>query len=181
LTIEVIAVYLASSIKLRRFVAPMSASALAALLLSIGEDYRFGPLTAVDSARVNFRLDMSRSLSRHYYPREDYRTPAELVNERSTPEDIVITTAQPASLYLDRLNYLYRNRADGTFVGLGEAAGPDPWRQPGNPLASGTTSGRPMAIPVQRDQSGCNARVPKATAVVQQALHAKPREINGPR
>lgn len=90
--------------------------------VALADDYDFRHLAMVDSADINYRTVYNTQKTFHLFNRMDFRTPAEYVNERKGPDDIVIASVRPAHHYLDRLDYFYvdsRNRELPGIVACG--------------------------------------------------------------
>lgn len=80
---------------------------LPVLLFMIGEDFSPAHLWTIDQARVNFRMNQSEKVAAHYYERYDFRTPAEYINERFAPGDLIVNALTPVSFYLKPVSYNY--------------------------------------------------------------------------
>ena len=91
--------------------------------MGLTEDFSWAHLTHADSARWNYRLPYGEALTDHYYPRQDFRTPAQYVNRAARPDDRVITTKLAVAYYLERTDYVYWNYRWGEFAGLSCEAG----------------------------------------------------------
>jgi len=87
----------------------------ASFLLFLSEDFNLNHLFNIDSKNINYRIGMNRELTSHYYPRWDFRTPAEFINKNIQLNDIVIINEQINSYYLDRLDYIYRDYRGKNF------------------------------------------------------------------
>ncbi|MGB7755473.1 MAG: hypothetical protein WBL23_05375 [Salinisphaera sp.] len=92
-------------------------------LVGLTEDFGWTHLVHIDRVAQNYRLNESPQLSEHYYARFDFRTPAEFVNLRLKPTDIVVITRVTIAHYLDRTDYFYRNYRDGEFASISCDAG----------------------------------------------------------
>jgi len=95
---------------------------MAGSYVALADDYDFRHLAMIDSAEINYRTVYDTPKTFHLFNRMDFRTPAEYVNERMGPDDIVITSVRPAHYYLDRLDYFYidsRNRELPGIVACG--------------------------------------------------------------
>jgi hypothetical protein len=100
-------------IKLRGKVKHIAFSVGLILLLSISEDYNFRHLVNIDSEEVNFRINYNYQKTRHFYPRYDVRTPAEVINKHVQADDLVIINEINLEYYLNKLDYIfidYRSR-----------------------------------------------------------------------
>ncbi|MFC3104842.1 ArnT family glycosyltransferase [Salinisphaera aquimarina] len=91
--------------------------------MGLTEDFGWAHLIHVDSTKWNYRLPYGEALTAHYYPREDFRTPAQYVNRHAGPQDLVVTTKPVATYYLDRTDYVYWNYSWGEFAGISCDAG----------------------------------------------------------
>lgn len=101
--------------------------------LGLTEDFGWAHMTHADSMKWNYRLPYSEALTDHYYPREDFRTPAQYVNQNVRDVDLVITTKLVVPYYLDRTDYVYWNYRWGEFAGIScEAGRQERWS--GSPL-----------------------------------------------
>lgn len=89
-----------------------------AILAVVGftEDFGWAHMMHIDSVKWNYRLPLNWALTAHYYPRRDYRTPAEYVNRRASPNAVIITTAFPVAYYLKRTDYMYINFRSSSFA-----------------------------------------------------------------
>jgi hypothetical protein len=92
-------------------------------LVGLTEDFGWAHMVHVDRMAWNYRLPLDQALTEHYYRRWDNRTPAEFVNHRVQPEDVIITTQLPVAYYLKRTDYVYRNFHDSEFAALSCDAG----------------------------------------------------------
>ena len=82
----------------------------------ISEDIGYDHLVHIDTARINFRKGFTKTEKIHYYPRWDSRSPSEIVNKKSTPDDIIITNDQISDFYLNRLDFIYENYKANDFI-----------------------------------------------------------------
>ncbi len=90
---------------------------IASLFIAIlSEDIGYDHLVHIDSARINFRKGFTKAEKIHYYPRWDSRSPSEIVNKESTPDDIIITNDQISDFYLNRLDFIYENYKANDFI-----------------------------------------------------------------
>jgi len=76
-------------------------------LFSLSEDFELNHLINIDKKEINYRMTYDVSKTYHYYPRIDVKTPAEVINLNSKPDDIIITCMIATDYYLKRLNYFY--------------------------------------------------------------------------
>lgn len=89
------------------------------------DDFSLRHILSVDERDINYRINYDDKRAAHYYPRYDYRTPAEYINSNRSDGDIVIILDSPFEYYLDHLDYVYvdsehtefraRSRASGTI------------------------------------------------------------------
>jgi hypothetical protein len=84
-------------------------------IIFISEDFRYNHLVNIDSKEINFRLVYNETLTDHYYPRWDTKTPSEFIKNNSKPEDIIISNQSQIDYYLNRLDYMYINYTEGRF------------------------------------------------------------------
>ncbi|HET7313356.1 hypothetical protein [Salinisphaera sp.] len=115
--VAITAVYtlLARSIRSR----PKRGLALGAALLALvvtTEDFGWAHLIHIDTANWNYRLSLNQALSDHYYPRWDYRSPAQYVNQRAHANDVIIVASQAVAYYLKRTDYVYWDFRWGEFA-----------------------------------------------------------------
>ena len=80
-------------------------------------DFSLYHLLNINSREVHFRTIYKPSQATIYFFRNDYVTPAEVINDNMSDSDLVITTQAPIEYYLKRLDYYYRNYKDGEFTG----------------------------------------------------------------
>ena len=92
-------------------------------LVGATEDFSWSHLIHMSSPEWNYRLPFDQTVSNHYYPRLDHRTPAEYTNRRARPNDVIITTTLPVAYYLKRTDYVYRNFGDKEFAAISCDAG----------------------------------------------------------
>jgi hypothetical protein len=85
-------------------------------LVGLTEDFGWAHMMHIDSMAWNYRLPLGKALTEHYYPRRDYRTPAEFVNRRARPKDVIIITSSSIAYYLKRTDYVYRNFRNSEFA-----------------------------------------------------------------
>jgi hypothetical protein len=87
------------------------------LYLFISEDFKANHLFNIDSKEINFKDGFNKKQSGMYYYREDYETPAEIINKNLKKDDIVISTQETIEYYLNRLDYFYKPFNDSEFWG----------------------------------------------------------------
>jgi len=93
------------------------------IFLLISEDFKLNHLLNIDSKEINFRINFSLAEKVHYYPRWDTRTPAEMINNNASSDDLIITNEQVNDFYLKRLDYVYidyRGKLQGVSVDQGK-------------------------------------------------------------
>ncbi len=83
--------------------------------LFVSEDFSPKHLFNIDNDKVNFRIGNNIMVKRHYYPRWDERSAAEIINEHEKPDDIVISNEISADYYLNKLDYFFLEYKDGDF------------------------------------------------------------------
>ncbi len=86
---------------------------LLGLFMLWSEDYSLRHLLHIDTFEYNYR--QSARDADHFYAREDYRSPAQYINEQLQPQDVVVSAVVPASWYLQRQDYHYSNFQSGEF------------------------------------------------------------------
>lgn len=79
-------------------------------------DFNIKHIIDIDDKDYNFRMVYDESKIRHYYPRQDIRTPCEVVNREAKKNDIVITDEFNIEYYLDKHDYIYVNHNNPNFV-----------------------------------------------------------------
>lgn len=79
------------------------------------EDYNINHLINIDNPQINFRIEMTKQLRDHFYPRWDSKTAALIINKEKENGDLIISDEQISEYYLDRLDYLYRNYTSNDF------------------------------------------------------------------
>jgi len=92
-------------------------------LLYISDDHVFSYLNNIDSKEINFKIGFTAERRFHLRNRLDFLTPAEYINERLTPSDLVVTAIRPVDYYLNRLDYYYITPEDSEFKGVSACAG----------------------------------------------------------
>jgi hypothetical protein len=77
------------------------------------EDFNLEQVRNVSSKEMNFRMGRYTGLASHWYPRADFETPAQYVNEAYVEGDIVVIDYSPISQYLEIpfINYLSPDHA----------------------------------------------------------------------
>jgi hypothetical protein len=77
-------------------------------LFLVSEDFSPRHLINVSSQELNFRLGGYDRLAVHWYPRFDFKTPAEYVNRSRAEEDVVVTDQIVSAHYLKKpyVNYV---------------------------------------------------------------------------
>ena len=83
--------------------------------LFVSEDFSPKHLFKIDNEKVNFRIGNNIMVKRHYYPRWDERSAAEIINEHEKQDDIVISNEISADYYLNKLDYFFLDYKDGDF------------------------------------------------------------------
>ena len=92
--------------------------------LYIFEDYNFKHIINVQAAEINFRQNYSMPKYMQYYPRKDYRTPGEYINNNLKSGDVVVSIYVPVvAHYLDQLDYMFWYKNEEEFVGLSACDG----------------------------------------------------------
>ena len=86
-------------------------------------DFSIYHLINIDSKEVHFRTIYKPDQATVYFFRNDYVTPAEVINKKMSQSDITITTQAPIEYYLKRLDYYYRDYTDGEFSGRSRLGG----------------------------------------------------------
>jgi hypothetical protein len=76
-------------------------------LFVFAEDFRVAHLIHINDPPYRFRTAYSQELSTHYYPRKDYRSAAEYVNQHAGSSDSVIAFDLPLPHYLKRTSAIF--------------------------------------------------------------------------
>lgn len=76
-------------------------------LFFLSEDFNLNHFINIDKKEINYRMNFDVQKTIHFYPRKDFKTPAEIINQNSKPNDIIITCMLPTDYYLKRLDYVY--------------------------------------------------------------------------
>ena len=87
------------------------------LILILSKDYNFKHLSSIDSIEASFRINYPGKLAETYYFKEDYESPAKVIKENMSNDDLIITTVAPIEYYLPKLDYYYRSYKDNEFEG----------------------------------------------------------------
>jgi hypothetical protein len=85
------------------------------LCFAATEDFQPRHLIRIDSADINFRVDMSAALAAHYYPRADVRAVAEWMAAHRRPGDAVITGIPNLAPYYADFDYFFLDEEDGRY------------------------------------------------------------------
>ena len=88
------------------------------LILVISGDSNLKHLFKIDSKEINYRTEFTYAQQRHYYPRWDTRTPAEIINKNSKSGDVIITNHQVNAYYLNKCDYVYVDYRSIRFGGV---------------------------------------------------------------
>lgn len=83
----------------------------------VSSDFAFDHLVKIDSHDANYRIGYSIHRARQYYPRMDFRGPAEYVNEYADEADSIIVSSVVYSQYLDNPGSVYLDKSDGRYSG----------------------------------------------------------------
>ena len=94
-----------------------------AFFVIFSSDYSINHLVNIDTKEIHFRTIYNHERATIYFFRNDYVTPAEVINKNMNDSDIVVTTQAPIEYYLKRLDYYYRNYKDGEFTGRSRLGG----------------------------------------------------------
>jgi hypothetical protein len=86
------------------------------IYLILSDDFSLKHMINIDSKEYNFRMVYDVNKTRHYYPRWDVKTPAEIVNKESKEDDIIIIDEFNVEYYLNRFNYAYVNYNNADFT-----------------------------------------------------------------
>ncbi len=84
-------------------------------LLLTTEDFSFFRLMNIGKAEVNYRMNVTKDVASHYYLRDDFKAPAEYINEQWRPGDIIINMALPAAFYLTPNSYVFYDQKSTKF------------------------------------------------------------------
>jgi hypothetical protein len=79
------------------------------------EDFAPRHIAQIDSAKVNFRVDMSLALKAHYYPRDDMRRAAQWLSQNTSSGDVVLTGIPNLAEYDARIDYFYMTLDDERY------------------------------------------------------------------
>jgi hypothetical protein len=107
-----------SLIRSRNAVRPMPLLVTMALPLACfgaTEDFQPRHVAAIDSAKINFRLDVSPAVAAHYYPRSDMRLVGAWLAANIEPGDVVITGIPNLDQYYDRFDYFFLDEDDARY------------------------------------------------------------------
>lgn len=97
---------------------------LVLLLAFNSNEYGIKHLSGIASQETNFRVNYSKNMKMHYYPREDYRTPAEYINENRAENDKVVQLVPVVDAYMiDKPDYYYTDYKFGEFTVLSACRG----------------------------------------------------------
>jgi hypothetical protein len=91
------------------------AAALPLACFGATEDFQPRHVAQIDSAKINFRLDVSPAVAAHYYPRSDMRSVGEWLAANTRPGDVVITGIPNLDQYYSRFDYFYLDRDDARY------------------------------------------------------------------
>jgi hypothetical protein len=97
--------------------------ALPLVLLACSEDFFVRHVLDVSAAELNFRTGRFERLQHHWYGRFDYESPADFVNDRYRPGDVVVTDAIVSSHYLEPEFTNYVSKEHGRFRGMSRERG----------------------------------------------------------
>lgn len=118
ITLVVLLEYVSGIISRRFFNGANMAYILLALVGSymfLSEDYLYNHLSEIESYDTNFRVNYSSNVQEHYYTRYDYKTASTYINDNAEISDIVITTEETTTYYLDRVDYLFKSTSNRTY------------------------------------------------------------------
>jgi hypothetical protein len=113
-----------SMTRLAKFVSPNPLKFSLVLLtlmisfFSIVEDFSINHMKKIDSKEVNFRMNYKQRIARHFYPRRDYNSPALVINDEISSEDIVISTLTPVDFYIKRIDYIFIDKKSKRLPGV---------------------------------------------------------------
>gem|GEM_PF-935750 len=93
------------------------AAALPLACFGATEDFQPRHLAGIDSARINFRLDVSPAVAAHYYPRSDMRMVGEWLAANTRPGDVVINGIPNLDQYYSRFDYFFLDEDDARYEG----------------------------------------------------------------
>ena len=88
------------------------------MLFITSEDYSIKHMFNIDKKEFNYRTVYDWPTKGHFIYREDYRSPAEIINNNVANDDIVISTLLVPDYYLNKLDYQYRNYKNREFMGV---------------------------------------------------------------
>jgi hypothetical protein len=105
--------FISDSIFKKKPINKISFAVIASVFFIISGDFSLNHLINIDQKEYNFRMIYDKNKVKHYYPRWDVRTPAEIVNNNSNKDDIIIVNELRGEIspaiehYLNRLDYIY--------------------------------------------------------------------------
>jgi hypothetical protein len=85
------------------------------LCFAATEDFQPRHILEVDSATVNFRVDMPRHRAEHYYPRNDMRGAGQWLDAHVRPGDVVIAGIPSLDEYYAHIDYFYLDEKDPRY------------------------------------------------------------------
>lgn len=79
-----------------------------AVFMLVSEDFGWYHLAHLNQPEIAYRTKYSLDVQNHYYPKRDFRTPGEFINEHIRPGDLIVSEVSPIDLYLDQpIDYIY--------------------------------------------------------------------------
>jgi hypothetical protein len=95
----------------------IAAAALGLAGFALTEDFQPYHLLNVDTASINFRIDMKPEVAAHYYARSDVRAAAQWLAQNTSESDTVISSYQSLEFYYPHVDYFYMESTDRRFSG----------------------------------------------------------------
>jgi hypothetical protein len=91
--------------------------------LLLSEDFRTYHLINLDTEEINYRINYSPQMKKHFYRRWDVITPTDLIRKEMKDDDIIITNDLSADFYLPRIDYVNIDYRHGRFLSLSTLEG----------------------------------------------------------
>jgi hypothetical protein len=89
-------------------------------LFFLSSDFALDHMVRIGTYDANFRIGYSSARAQHYYQRFDFKSPADFVNRRAAPSDVVIMTSEVVTQYLSTSNrkmnsFVYLHKTDERY------------------------------------------------------------------
>jgi hypothetical protein len=85
------------------------------LFMLASEDYSVRHYLNIDSDAILYRTTYNKHMENHLYPRWDFRSPANMINNQWNSGDTVITSTYSTPYYLEHLDYFYNDPIRDNF------------------------------------------------------------------